>query len=266
MHFCLLLPCHNDEEGLVQALKTVDYPFENWLAVVIDDGSRQPLHAEKVCQAAGIAFPIHIIRLQQNKGITTALNTGLDWITQNTAAPYIARLDCRDLCHPQRFYQQVEYLNRHPQVGLLGTWCQFATADGGLTYNYTTPVAHKAIQKAMHQRNVFIHPTVMFRTGLLKAGMRYPFDWPHAEDYAFCWQLLQMAEGAVLPHFLVTCAITRGGISYQNRQAQLQSRKEVVKAFGRKGGIKLAGLIRINLLMLVPNSVLLRLKGLKNNI
>ncbi len=264
LHFCLLVPCYNDRVGLVQALQTVDYPFEHCLAVVVDDGSTQPLEAEALAAEVGTGLPVHLIRLTQNQGITTALNTGLRWIAANTSAPYIARLDCRDRCHPQRFYRQVQFLNTNPQVGLLGTWCRFEEAESRQAYNYTTPAAHEAIKKEMHSRNVFIHPTVMFRTALVRAGERYPHNYPHAEDYAFFWRLLQLAEGAILPQVLVTCAITRGGISGRHRQAQLLSRKKVVATFGRGGWITKWGLIKLNLLMLVPNSVLLRLKGLMN--
>mgnify|MGYP003575730558 CR=1 FL=1 len=264
LHFCLLIPCYNDEAGLVQALHTVDYPFELCLAVVVDDGSTQPLSAGNIKEAVGTGLSILVIRLSQNKGITAALNAGLDWIVANTTAPYIARLDCRDKCHPQRFYQQVDYLNNHKNIGLLGTWCRFATADESLVYNYTTPVAHQAIKKEMHRRNVFIHPTVMFRTALVIGGERYPYSFPHAEDYGFFWRLLQLTEGAVLAQYLVTCAISTGGLSYQNRQVQLQSRRKVVRAFGQKGWLTVQGLVKLNMLMLVPKAVLLRLKGLTN--
>ena len=264
LHFCLLIPCYNDKAGLVQALQSVDYPFKHCLAVVVDDGSTQPLVAGNIQEKVGTGLQVLVIRLSQNKGITAALNTGLDWIVANTTAPYIARLDCADKCHPQRFYQQVAFLNNHPQVGLLGTWCQFATEDKSLVYNYITPVAHEAIKKEMHRRNVFIHPTVMFRTALVAAGERYPYSFPHAEDYGFFWRLLQLTEGAVLAQYLVTCAIIRSGLSSRNRWKQLQSRKRVVQAFGQKGWITWQGLAKLNLLMLVPKAVLLRLKGLTN--
>jgi len=264
LDFCLLVPCYNDAAGLVQALQTVQYPFNRCLAVVVDDGSTEPLEEASLTTEVGTGLSIHLIRLQTNSGITAALNAGLQWIIDNTKALYIARLDCRDRCHPQRFHLQVQFLQKHPKVGLLGTWCRFEEAGGNLAYNYTTPTENEAIKKAMHTRNVFIHPTVMFRTGLVKGGERYPYHYPHAEDYAFFWRLLQLAEGAILPQVLVTCAITRGGISYKNRRAQLQSRKKVVQAFGRRGWINKVGLIKLNLLMLIPNGVLLRLKGLKN--
>lgn len=263
LDFCVLIPCYNDEAGLVQALKSIQYPFELCLAVVVDDGSRKPLDAGHISAQVGTSLQLHLITLGQNKGITAALNAGLQWIITHTSAPYIARLDCRDVCQPERFYEQVAYLNKHAEVGLLGTWCRFKDDHSSLMYDYTTPVAHKQIEKTMHLRNVFIHPTVMFRSVLVKQGVFYPEAYPHAEDYAFFWRLLQITRGAILPRFLVTCAITRTGISYQHRQAQLQSRRKVVQAFGKGGWVNRWGLIKIYLLMVLPKALLLRLKGLR---
>lgn len=264
LDFCVLVPCYNDADGLVAALKSIEYNFSACLAVVVDDGSQQPLQAAAIETAVGTGLRVQLLRLPQNKGITAALNTGLQWIIEHTNAPYIARLDCADVCHPQRFYRQVAFLQQHPAIGLLGTWCHFREVATGLSYNYTTPLHHTAIVKAMHLRNVFIHPTVMFQTKWVKQGLFYPSAYPHAEDYAFCWQLLQVTEGAILPEYGVTCAITRSGLSFQNRQAQLKSRKKVLRVFGKKGWINKLGVIKINLLILVPKELLLRLKGLNN--
>lgn len=264
LDFCVLIPCYNDAEGLVAALKSIQYNFADCLAVVVDDGSQQPLLAVDVQKAVGTGLQIQLLRLPENKGITAALNTGLQWIVQHTTAPFIARLDCSDLCHPQRFYRQVAFLQENPSTGLLGTWCRFSDKQTGIFYNYTTPVHHADILKAMPLRNVFIHPTIMFRSDELKKGLLYPETYLHAEDYAFCWRLLQLTKGAILPHYLVNCAISRGGLSLKNRKQQLRSRKKVIQAFGTNGWINKMGVIKINLLILLPKEVLLRLKGLSS--
>ena len=263
LHFCVLIPCYNDEHGLVAALKSIRYSVAKCLAVVVDDGSKVPLTHQKLQEAVGTQLQIHLIRLQQNSGITIALNTGLHWMAANTSAPYMARLDCNDICDEHRFIKQIDFLNSHPEIGLLGSWCRFQEAGTHNSYPYTTPLVHEEIKKAMHLRNVFIHPTVMLRTSLVKEGNYYPENYPHAEDYAFFWKLLKKTKGAVLDQFLVTCAITRSGISYHNRQAQLRSRKKVVIDFSDEVWKKIMGVIKIKILMMMPKSLLLQLKTLK---
>ena len=262
LDFCVLIPCFNDEPGLVRSLQSIQYDAQKFAVVVIDDGSTVALSLDRLKSAAPQIRFMHLMRLPQNGGITTALNTGLAWITQNTSAPYIARLDCRDTCHPQRFYKQVSFLNTHTKVGLVGTWCTFKEEGSGIQYHYTTPLHHPHILKAMHLRNVFIHPAVMFRTALLPASGMYPYSYPHAEDYAFFWRLLQVTEGAVLNEYLTTCALVRTGISFSKRRVQLQSRKKVVQAFGNNRYLKRLGIIKLYILLITPNPLLLRLKTL----
>jgi glycosyltransferase involved in cell wall biosynthesis len=261
--FCVLIPVFNNPEGLIKSLKTIVYSKGAYLVVIIDDGSREPLTPE-ILEVGGVLSPFHLIRLPQNKGITEALNTGLAWIRAHTQARYIARLDCGDTCHPDRFPQQVAYLDAHPDVGLLGTWCTFRSDDGAISYPYTTPTHHQAILKEMHLRNVFIHPTVMVRTALLRQVGVYPYEYPHAEDYALFWSLLKVARGAVLDRFLVTCAFSQSGISMGNRKVQLKSRIKVVRRYGTLPLMQVLGLIKMKLFLFVPPQVILWLKKVKH--
>lgn len=260
LDFSLLIPCYNNLEGLIQSLNSVVYEAGKYAIVIVDDGSTISITIETIQPLLNKPLPLHLISYRQNKGITHALNTGLEWILQHTHPKYIARLDCSDICHPQRFYLQVQYLNQHPQVGLLGSWCRFQSADNKLHYKYETPTQYGAIKKAMHGRNVFIHPTVMLRTELIDMARKYPDNYPHAEDYAFFWKLLQRAEGAVLNQHLVTCAINSGGLSLTHRLEQLHSRQRVVSNFGTHRLLKAAGVLKLKLLSYIPYTLLLKLK------
>lgn len=259
-HFCVLIPCFNDEAGLITSLQSIFYADGPFAVVVVDDGSAQPVSKQRLQEAVPHITNLELLRLEKNSGITTALNTGLRWILDHTNSLYIARLDCRDTCHPERFSKQVHFLNSHPQVGLLGSWCSFRNAATGHSYTYTTPLEQHAIIKAMHLRNVFIHPAVMFRTGLLQITGTYPYNFPFAEDYALFWTLLQAGGGAIVAETLVQCAIVPQGISLSNRRAQLRSRGRVVQHFGTNSLLKLMNWVRLYILLITPDLLLLRLK------
>ena len=263
LHFCVLIPVFNNPDGLLRSLWSILYPAKHHLVVIVDDGSREPLTPE-LLEAANLNSPFHLIRLPQNQGITEALNTGLRWIQAHTQARYIARLDCSDTCHPDRFTRQVAYLDAHPEVGLLGSWCTFTDKTGAHSYAFTTPLWHEQIVKEMYSRNVFIHPTVMFRTSVLDRVGVYPYKFPHAEDYAFFWAILKMSKGAILNHFLVTCELNPAGISMGNRKQQLKSRLRVVQHFGNDRNRKVLSFFKIKLFLFIPQNVLLWYKKAKH--
>jgi glycosyltransferase involved in cell wall biosynthesis len=262
LDFCLLIPCYDNFDGLLLSLGTVVYHPDRFIVLVVDDGSTVPVTPALIKSRIKINFPLFVLRNEVNKGITAALNNGLKWVEDQGSANYIARLDCGDLCAPDRFYKQMDFMHNHPNVGLLGSWCVFEDRSKSFRYQYKTPTIHSQIKKAMHFRNVFIHPTVIFETGLLKKVGYYPTDFIHAEDYAFFYHLIEITNSHILDELLVVCEINDKGISLKNRQEQLTSRGRIIKQYGTNPFLKIVGLLRIYALRLSPKRLVLWLRKL----
>ena len=262
--FCLLIPCYNNFNGLINSLKSVVYPTDKFLIVIVDDGSKEPVTEKKIREETRNAKPIAVIQNEKNLGITATLNKGLKWIQENTNTKYIARLDCGDICVEERFVIQVEYMDAHPEVGLLGTWCKIVDEEHSLNYSYKSPVDHASIKKKMYFRNVFMHATVMFRADLLKQTGYYPTNFELAEDYAFFWTLLNYKQSSIIDQFLVLCELNISGISFSNKRKQIKARWRVVKNYGSNNILKLIGFIRLLLLYIIPKNLILHLKKLSN--
>ena len=258
--FCLLIPCYNNLEGLCISLESVEYTGGHYLIVIVDDGSSELLQAEKINKSLSREKPLVILTNKNNLGITTSLNNGLSWIEENTDAEFIARLDCGDTCTTDRFDKQVRFMRTNPQIVLTGTWCLFENRETGERYSYKTPLIHSNIIRAMHFRNVFIHPTVMFRKEMLKITGYYPLQFDYAEDYAFFWNMINQGETAIINEFLVTTEISETGLSYKNRGKQLVARARVTRVFGKSIVLEFAAYMRLLLLFILPKQITLQLK------
>ncbi len=256
LDFCLLIPCYNNYQGLITAIDHVRYTEGKYLIVVVDDGSDVPVFLDMENNLTNL----HLIRLPVNRGIVPALNAGLEWICSHTNCRYIARLDCSDLCHETRFQKQVHFLDAHPQVGLLGSWCLINEQGGKDIFVYKAPIADPSIRRAMHWRNLFLHPSVMFRTKLVQAVGFYSDQYPHAEDYALFWAMLQQAEGAVLPEVLVTCTVHAQSISGANRKVQLMSCERIIARFGTSKLLRMVGALYTRFRLMVPQHLMRQLK------
>ncbi|WP_062542112.1 glycosyltransferase [Rufibacter tibetensis] len=261
LDICVLIPCYNNKAGLLKSLESIKYHQHKLCAVVIDDGSPIPVKLEEMPDPGICGFSTHVVRIEKNKGITNALNVGLQWIKQNLSVQYIARLDCADLCHPSRFYRQAEFLNKNSQIGLLGSWCVFRDPSSDFEYTYTTPTDHHTILSEMHFRNVFIHPTVLFRSELLEKVGVYPADYPYVEDYALFFKMLHKTKGAILGEFLVTCEINAKGLSITNRKDQLRGRERVVSEFGSSTFLKFIAKQKLRVLRILPYNIVLIVKN-----
>lgn len=261
--FCVLIPCYNNREGLLRSLRSVCYDTARYYVLVIDDGSKEALEVVSLKTEIDKEMSLYVLRKPVNEGITKALNDGLKWIETRNDVQYVARLDCGDTCMEDRFYKQVNLLNINKQIVLSGTWCVFRDPVTGKEYTYRTPTEHEAIVRGMHYRNLFIHPTIIFRLTTAKAIGYYPEDFDYAEDYAFCWCLLNEGGGHIIEEVLVCCEISDTGISLRNKRKQLKARWKVIKKFAPHTIRKIAGYFRLLTLFLLPEQVTLWLKLLK---
>ena len=262
LDFYLLIPCYNNKEGLIRSLQSVQYNPGRFGMLIVDDGSSTPISLQDLVPHLHPDIQIDILTLPGNRGITAALNAGLQNLLHKPVAPFIARLDAGDLCTADRFYKQVAFLAAHPDIDLLGSWCIHEDYEKGTKYEYRTPVTHGMIRKGMYFRNIFVHPSVMWRASALEKVPAYPDNFPHAEDYGFFYSLMKQGNVAVIPESLLTKEMSKSSISLVFRRAQLRSRMKVVRQFGESKWLVALGVVKIWLLLAAPYSMVLQAKKL----
>jgi glycosyltransferase involved in cell wall biosynthesis len=258
--FVLLIPCYNNLPGLVSSLQSVHYASNKFFVLMVDDGSSDPVTVDVLATFLTPGFPLHVLRLPFNQGITVALNAGLQHINSSLDTQYIARLDCGDICAENRFIKQVQFLNCHADIDIAGSWCFFKNFTTGTQYLYKTPTEHAKLYRGMAFRNMFIHPTVMWRTAVMQQTGLYPHAFLHAEDYGLFYTILQQGRGGVIPEPLVTCEMNPDGISLSYRKKQLKSRMKVIRHFCHNRLLKLLGVVKLQLMLGIPYPLILSTK------
>jgi len=264
LDFILLIPCYNNLSGLIKSIRSVKYPVDKFEILIVDDGSLLPILKENFDDISS-HIKIQIIRIYANQGILNALNTGLKELKTRNDFKYIARLDAGDTCHPERFTKQIQFLDSHPEIFLLGTWCRFENSITGKGYDYITKTKHEDIVREMHFKCSFIHPTVMFRKEVLNTIGFYPENYPNVEDYAYFWKILKIFKGAILQQILVEIDFSNENISSRNYKKQLIYRMKIVKDFGSHKLSKLSGLFLLACRLLTPKKMIDKLKLIGQN-
>jgi len=198
----VLMPTYNDARYLPQALESIlaqSYPdFE---LIVIDDHSTD----ETPTILAGYARQdsrLRLLRNSTNMGVASALNIGLD-AAQGT---YIARMDSDDISCPERFERQVEFLDAHPEVGVVGTQLHFIDEDDHFSPQpaWKPPTSHARILWQLLCGAPFCHPSMMMRTDCLRAVGGYDPAYLNEDmqlwvKFAFMTELWNLDE--VLIHY-----------------------------------------------------------------
>lgn len=255
----VLIPHYNNPEGLKKSLVSIVEHIP--LAVlIVDDGSRErPLDEDYIKKDLQPFLQLEFINLEQNSGIEAALNTGLKYI-QTKDFKYIARLDCGDLCAPNRFAIQKELMAARPELGLVGSFVTFIDTAGKRLYDLKHPVLFEEIKLKMHVNAMFTHPTVMFSRDVIDNVGFYPTTYPAAEDFAYFFAIMKQYKAVNIPQFLVFCEINAEGISLQRRKDQLKSRMKILKEEFYWGFYPCYGLVRNFIISKLPYTVIYTIK------
>lgn len=210
----IVLPFRDAAATLDQAIASLRaQSLGDWELIAVDDHSAD----DSVARVHAQAREDSRVRLAANpgRGLVSALNEGL----RLARAPFVARMDADDTCAPDRLYEQFNYLEHHPSVGLVGCQVEFG---GNLTQaaGYARHVAwlNRLVDPAQIRRERFIespfaHPSVLFRRELVEQFGGYrEGDFP--EDYEL-W--LRWAEAGVVyakvPKLLLTWRDAPGRLS-----------------------------------------------------
>lgn len=169
---------NNGERYLADALHSVSaQTFTDWECLTVDDGSTDK-SGEILRQWAAADSRFCIITMPANRGLAESLNTAL----ARARGDYVARMDADDLCLRDRFLRQVDFLDAHPEITVLGTAALYIDEFGTLLRHVQMPQDHECIVAQLPRRTSLIHPSVMMRREALRRAGGYDRHQRYAQD------------------------------------------------------------------------------------
>lgn len=173
IEFSLLMSVYNGEKA--EHLKTCFDSIYNQSVrpteiVLVEDG---PLSADLYEVLAGEQqrFPqLRRLPLATNHGLGTALNLGLEACRYDI----VARMDTDDICMPERFSVQTDFMASHPDIDVLGAWIsEFDDEPSNIVGIRSLPEQSDDIYRFGKKRNPINHPVAMFRKQAVTAAGGY---------------------------------------------------------------------------------------------
>lgn len=242
-----LMPAYNssraDLDRTIASLTSQSEPAD---VIIVDDGSRTPIR-DLVPEQTGV----EVIRLPRNGGITAALNFGLEHILAQ-GYTYVARMDCGDICTPDRIARQQAHMDGHPELDLLGS-CADIVDEAGNHLFFEGTVGDAAIRRKLFDNPAFKHPTFFFRTDSVRRLGPYSDQYPHAEDYEYLRRFAAKGTIDCLPDILLIYEKNAAGISSRNRFRQLTSRLKIqLRYFVPTSPAAWVGVLRTCVTLMVP--------------
>jgi glycosyltransferase involved in cell wall biosynthesis len=257
----VLIPHYNDLEGLYLSVKSIHHK-DAIHVLIVDDGSdsNQIPKIEDLQKMANKNVSIFLEVINENKGITYALNYGLAHFIKDRKYGYIARLDCGDVCVKNRFSVQRDFLINNENVSMIGSWVKFKNTKDEDLFAFKPPVKHKKIKKKMSVRCNFIHPSVMMERKVIEKLGFYPDNYEAAEDYAYFYKISQNFETANINKFLTQVKVNPNGISKTKRAIQNKSKIKIIRDNSPKNLYFLYGMMFNYGLRIAPSNMVSRVK------
>ena len=101
---------------------------------------------------------------KESRGLACVLND-LVALAKKDGYDYYARMDADDISLPDRFEKQVNYLEEHPEVDVVGGAIEEIDGKDQLRGKHVEyPLTHEACRKFFRYRDCLAHPAIMFRT------------------------------------------------------------------------------------------------------
>ena len=213
------MPTFNCEETLAVAIRSIlNQTYERWELLVMEDGSSDG----SLEVARSFSDPrIRVYGDGSHKGIVPSLNEAVAM----SRGEYFARMDADDVAYPERLERQIEYLQWHPEIDLLGCRMLMFKDDGIAFGCRPTPETHEQICRRPSDGFHVAHATWMGRTRWFRAHPYDP-DNPRAEDQVLLLRSYATSHFACLPEILYGC-----------REDRLLLRKILVSRYGFAKGI-----------------------------
>lgn len=256
----VLIPSYNDSPDLIRSIKSVDAE-EAVDILVVDDGSEIKPEIDVLMTSYRGKGNVRLLCLQENGGITKALNAGLRW-ADDKGYKFIARLDAGDIVVGRRFFVQQKYMEENVGVGVVGSWVDFVTIEGRFLFTLKHPVDNDSIMHCIYRYNPFVHPATMIRLDCAMKVGGYPHSYPALEDWGLFIAMSRVCDFHNLPEVYLKYVVSDQSISSKKRFIQSKSKVCLLLDNYKFNFNQTVGLIKNIFIMFFPRSYLTFVKRL----
>ncbi len=204
----VVLSTYNRADLLPTAIDSIlTQTYDNFELIVINDGSTDD--TPKVLKKYQKKDPrLIVLTNEENKGLVFSLNRGIE----AARGKYIARMDDDDVSIPERFQIQVNFLDKHPEITVIGSYESWLFSNSKIENNMMNILSQESLKLSFNPTKEdltetviesyfkvpIFHPSAMIRKEFLNNhNIRYSERFPSAEDTPF-WHEIILKGGSIV--------------------------------------------------------------------
>ena len=207
----VLMTIYNADPYLKEAIDSIlTQKFSDWELIAVDDGSTD--------QSTEILSTyddprVRVFTLPENTGRTPALRYAFEQVR----GEYIAVLDADDVALPGRLARQVEFLDNHDEVVIVGSWVQIIDETSRITSTLELPTNSEEIHDCLGWATPMAHSSVMYRSAVASKVGGYPEEFAYAQDLALMQALAKNGRLANIDDFLCQWRVSTKSMTHSGR-------------------------------------------------
>jgi len=226
----VIMPAYNGEKYIGEAIRSIlNQTYSNWELVIIDDASMD--------NTLDVVYKFKDKRIKLfcnsiNKGIASSTNFGI----AKSSGKYIALLDDDDIAESNRLRVQVDYLEKHTEIDILGGRTTLINEEGEIIDYVKKPRYNPKYIKAVLLFNCmdFMNGTAMIRKEfIVKNQLFYKNNCYGMQDYRFYIESSKLGNISTIENFLLKYRVHRENETQRNFKFYEKEREKLYAEFQR---------------------------------
>lgn len=192
------MPAFNAKLHIAESIQSIlDQSFDDFELIIIDDASADGT-LEILNEYAKKDSRIRVFSNQKNLGIAGNRNLGVSL----ALGKYLAWQDADDIALSYRLEKQYQFLETHPEVGIVGGYLELFSDDKILGVRR---YAEKdlTLRKSIFKCSSVAQPAAMIRKDVLDRVGIYDLSYPPAEDLDMTFRIGMISKLANIPKILI---------------------------------------------------------------
>lgn len=205
----------NAERFLAEAIESIlDQSLRDFEFIIVDYGSRdnsKPIILSYAAKDNRVKF-----REIRPCVLPAARNAGC-FLARGR---YIAIMDADDVSLPNRLSWEVEYMEKHPPVALLGGAVEWVDSSGRTFHVFRHPSDNRQLKSELVTHCVFWHPTIIMRREAFAAVGGYRPAFVCAHDYDLALRIAEKYECANLEQIVLKYRVHPTQLTFDKQREQ----------------------------------------------
>lgn len=210
----ILIPVYNADKKIAKAiLSCIKQTYANKEIIVLNDGSTDFTIGELAKYSM-----IRTLKHDKNLGMSVTRNH----LLMAANGEYIAWLDADDTMVPDRIERQVKFLQKHPDVDVVGSW---VLTNNNAMPKKKVPTDRDLINTCLWFKNCLIHSSIMSRNFYVKENIFYDSGLRSNAGDSEIWYRLRKTKVMVNMPFYLT-SVNQSTVKETQSKQTVQNEEE----------------------------------------